>query len=174
MAGSRPVNSAPTSTNVIAPTVQHQSEEAGSNRSTDPEVLKVVYKEICHAWEALTTVRFQILGFFLTGSMVALTYVLTKSGATNGLSRNELEAASAVGLILSIALAISELRNTHLYDYLVLRGKQLEEEMGVTAGLFRGRREPQGLIRYGFAATLIYGTTIIGWLSLGLYGNFQR
>ncbi len=174
MTGVGPSSRTSQSTRTIAPTLSHSEDGAEADPKRELKVLKVVYAETCQAWRTLTTIRFQILSFFLTASTVALVYVVARADPSTGLSSNEQLAIGALGLIVSVALALSEMRNTSLYNHVVRRGKQIEEELGIDVGVFRGRTEPRGPISYGFAATLIYGAAIAGWLLVGLHGLFPQ
>lgn len=174
MSGSAPSNRTQRGSRTIAPTLSRTTDGAEADPRRDLKVLKVVYVETCQAWRTLTTIRFQILSFFLTASTVALVYVVARADPATGLSSSEQLAIGILGLVVSVALSLSELRNTSLYNHVVRRGKQIEEELGIDVGVFRGRTEPRGPISYGFAATLIYGTAIAGWLLVGLHGLFPH
>lgn len=128
------------------------------------EILLALYTEICNSWRMLTDVRFKLLGFVPTASIVLLIGLLSKGAVGEGLSATSRLAICMVGLLVTIGLYIYDRRNTKLYDDLVSRGRRIEAELGIDTGQFLGRRDPSGwLIKHDTAINLIYGSAIIAW-----------
>ena len=138
------------------------------NEAQEParqEVLLSLYSEICNSWRALTDVRFKLLGFVPSISGLILINLLTQEEVGKGLTSVPRIAISIFGLLITIALAIYDQRNSQLYDDLISRGRRIEEELGIDTGQFRGRPTPTDfLINHSNAVNLIYGTSIVGWL----------
>lgn len=127
--------------------------------------LKWLYGEICSSWRMLTDVRFKLLGFVPTVSVVILISLLSADDPGRGLTPPLRMAVSVFGLLITLALYIYERRNSELYDDLVSRGRRIEKELGIDTGQFLGRKDPKSrLIQHDVAINLIYGTALAGWL----------
>jgi hypothetical protein len=137
------------------------------------DMARLIYKQLCEGWRTLTQVRFQLLSFYLTGSAVAEVYVLVNIGGEHPLSANLLAAIAALGLVVSIALAIAEQRNTALHDDMVRRGAKLEDEWGISDGFFRTLR-PRSRLHFGVASGIVYTTAIVAWALLLVYALFPN
>jgi hypothetical protein len=127
--------------------------------------LKWLYGEICSSWRMLTDVRFKLLGFVPTVSVVILISLLSADDPGRGLTPPLRMAVSVFGLLITLALYIYERRNSELYDDLVSRGRRIEKELGIDTGQFLGRKDPKSrLIQHDVAINLIYRTALAGWL----------
>jgi hypothetical protein len=127
--------------------------------------LKWLYGEICSSWRMLTDVRFKLLGFVPTVSVVILISLLSRDTPGTGLTPMMRMAVSVFGLLITLALYIYERRNSELYDDLVSRGRRIEKELGIDTGQFLGRKDPKSrLVQHDVAINLIYGTALAGWL----------
>ena len=69
-----------------------------------------------------------------------------------------------LGLLATIGLLISELRNSQLHDDLISRGRKIEDELGIDTGVFKGRTDARLFIKHDVAIFLIYGVALTGWL----------
>ena len=128
--------------------------------------LKWLYGEICSSWRMLTDVRFKLLGFVPTVSVVILISLLSRDAPGTGLTPVMRMAISCFGLLITLALYVCDRRNSELYDDLVSRGRRIEKELGIDTGQFLGRKDPKSrLIQHDVAINLIYGTALAGWLS---------
>lgn len=137
----------------------------GAPAPSRQDVLLVLYGEVCNSWRTLTDVRFKLLGFVPTISVVVLISLLSGDEPTKGLTPITRMAIGLFGLLVTFALFVYELRNSELYDDLVSRGRRIEQELGIDTGQFLGRRDPRNwLIKHDVAINLIYGTAVAGWL----------
>jgi hypothetical protein len=139
------------------------SADAASSQHT--ATLLALYGEVCNSWRMLTDVRFKLLGFVPAASTLFLVSLLSKSASGEGLSLTSRLAICAVGLSVTLGLAVYDRRNMELYNELINRGRQIEVELGVHTGQFRGRPAPRHyLINHSNAMYLIYVTAIAAWL----------
>jgi hypothetical protein len=139
--------------------------QAGVEPPVRQDDLKWLYGEICSSWRMLTDVRFKLLGFVPTVSVVILISLLSRDAPGTGLTSMMRMAVSVFGLLITLALYIYERRNSELYDDLVSRGRRIEKELGIDTGQFLGRKDPKSrLIQHDVAINLIYGTALAGWL----------
>lgn len=129
------------------------------------DVLLALYGEVCSSWRMLTDVRFKLLGFVPTVSVVILIGLLSRDDPGKGLTPTMRMAVSVFGLLITLALYIYERRNSELYDDLISRGRRIEKELGIDTGKFLGRKDSKSrLIKHDVAINLIYGTAFAGWL----------
>lgn len=145
---------------------------AGKN---DPEILKLLYGEICSNWRQLVDVRFKLLGFVPVVSATIL-FNLFSVSKDGGLSSNARLFIAVFGLIITYALRIYDKRNTQLYNDLASRAKKIEQELGVDSGQFLGRlssnehylirRNLMGLnrIQHDVSLRIIYGACLLSWV----------
>jgi hypothetical protein len=137
----------------------------GVERTAKHDDLRWLYGEICTSWRMLTDVRFKLLGFVPTVSLVILINLLPRDDPGRGLTPAMRMAVSVFDLLITLALFIYERRNSELYDDLASRGRRIEQELGIDTGQFLGRKDPRSrLIKHDVAINLIYGTALAGWL----------
>jgi peptidoglycan hydrolase-like protein with peptidoglycan-binding domain len=139
----------------------------GSNLppQTRQEILLALYTEVCSSWRMLTDVRFKLLGFVPTASIILLIGLLTRGAPNEGLSPPSRVLICIVGAVVTIGLYIYDQRNSELYNDLVSRGRRIEMELGIHTGQFLGRKKPANwLVNHSNAGGLIYGSAIIAWL----------
>lgn len=130
------------------------------------EVLLSLYGEICNSWRMLIDVRFKLLGLVPTVSVALLISLLSRNKLDEGLSPFSRIVISIFGLLITLGISIYEQRNSELYGDLRDRARQIEKELGIDTGQFLGRIKPSKLwINHENAIKLIYGTSILGWLT---------
>lgn len=128
------------------------------------EILLSLYGEICNNFRMLTDVRFKLLGLVPTVSVAVLISLLSQKPDEKLSSLSQI-GISIFGLLITFGIAIYEQRNSELYKDLVLRGNQIEKELGIDTGQFRGRIKPSNAwIDHKCSINIIYGTATVGWL----------
>ncbi len=129
-----------------------------------------LYKEVCSSWKSLTDVRFKLLGFVPAVSVIAWGQLLSSDGLKSTPGTYAGIFISMLGLLVTIALRIYDLRNDSLYDDLISRGRKIEEELAIDTGIFRGRRNPPTWwINHSIPVKLIYGSAMAGWLMTAIW-----
>ncbi len=134
---------------------------------SNPKILMDLYSEICNSWRMLTDVRFKLLGFVPTISIVLLINLLAKPKNDEGLSPLSRIIICMIGLFVTIGLYIYDYRNTQLYDDLVSRARRIEMELGVETGQFLGRKKPMTFLipfQHDIAIKIIYFFAGIAWI----------
>jgi hypothetical protein len=127
-------------------------------------VLLALYAEVCNGWRTLTDVRFKLLGLVPVVSVTIVIALLSRGPVGQGLTPIVKSAIAGFGLIITVAVLLYDLRNTELYNDLVGRGRQIEAELGIHTGHFRGRPKPTNkFIKHDIALGLIYTSSIVGW-----------
>ena len=132
----------------------------------DPErqaVLLALYGEVCSGWRMLTEVRFKLLGLLPVVSVAVLITLLSSTRGPTALHPIEMTAVAVLGLLLTIAVWLYDRRNTMLYNDLVGRGRQIEGELGIYVGHFRGRPDARGLVKHDVAMRTVYTLSAIAW-----------
>lgn len=129
-------------------------------------ILLGLYSEICNGWRTLTDVRFKLLGLLPLVSGVLLFSILSKKNNAYPISALGQLAIAMFGLAVTIGLLIYDLRNSQLYDDLIGRGRQLENELGVHTGHFRGRPKSSGLVRHDIGLKIVYYSSILSWIGI--------
>lgn len=89
-------------------------EKPDSEPSVD--VLLKLYSEVCTSWRALVDVRFKLLGLVPAVSAVLLATLLLR---TEQPDRGAGAIVAAFGLVVTVALALYDQRNSQLHDELV-------------------------------------------------------
>lgn len=123
-----------------------------------------LYAEVCSGWRTLTDVRFKLLGLLPIVSVAVLITLLSHTRGTDALAPGERTAVAALGLLFTGAVRLYDLRNTDLYNDLVGRGRQIESELGIHTGHFRGRPDSRGIIQHDIAIGAVYSLSALGWL----------
>ena len=133
------------------------------------EILLAEYSEASSAWRMLTDVRFKLLALIPPISAIALLAIVSPKGPLEGAATAVRVAAAAFGFIVVGGLFAYDTRNSELYDDLISRGRRTESELGIHAGVFRGRLKPRReLISHGPALVLVYGVVLVAWALAGL------
>jgi hypothetical protein len=129
--------------------------------SPQQELLLSLYSEICTSWRALVDVRFKLLAFVPTISAALLSALLLKSNpkATAGVI------IATFGLVVTIAIAIYDQRNSQLHDELISRARRIERDLGLAVGQFLGRPGSWRFVKHDTALLTIYGATAAAWLA---------
>lgn len=96
--------------------------KSGNPANSDQDSLLALYAEVCGSWRMLTDVRFKLLGFAPTASIVLLVGLLSPGAPGEGLLVTSRASISIFGLLVTIGLYIYDRRNIELYDDLVSRG----------------------------------------------------
>lgn len=128
------------------------------------QVILAVYGEVHASWRDLHSVRFRLLGLLPLATLGILSVAL-KPGA--GMSQALLAVAvTALGLLVTLGLWIYDKRNSELYDDLVSRGRRIEAELGLGAGVFLQRpRNRWRFISHGTATGLVYAAVLAAWVA---------
>jgi hypothetical protein len=135
--------------------------------SLSPErqaVLLGVYSEVCGGWRTLTDVRFKLLGLLPVVSIGVLITLLSATRGPTAISAAARTTVALLGLLLTGAIRLYDLRNTDLYNDLVGRGRQIEAELGIHTGQFRGRPDSRGLIQHDVAIRAVYVLSAAAWV----------
>ncbi|WP_198033017.1 hypothetical protein [Methylosinus sp. PW1] len=133
----------------------------------DSDLLFKLYEQTCTTWRMLVDVRFKLLALVPTASLLSLATVIGSGEPSKFIAPQVRILFSVLGLMVTLGLLIYDLRNSELHNDLIIRGRKIEDELGVDTGVFRGRLEPQkfSLIRHSSATNLIYGAAIVAWLA---------
>jgi hypothetical protein len=131
-------------------------------------VLLALYGEVCGGWRTLTDVRFKLLGLLPIVSVAVLITLLSAAHGPEALSPTERTGVAILGLLFTGAVRLYDLRNTDLYNDLVGRGRQIEAELGIHTGHFRGRPNSRGWIQHDVAVWAVYAVSVLGWLIAAL------
>jgi hypothetical protein len=130
----------------------------------EKDVLIALYGEICSSWHVLIDLRFKLLGFVPSVSVVLIAGLLSNQGPSQGLSRTTKTGIAVLGLIATLALLLYDLRNSELHDDLISRGRKIEDELGIDTGQFRGRlKSSSWFVKHDRATALIYGAALAAW-----------
>jgi hypothetical protein len=128
------------------------------------DALDTLYAEVCSAWRTLVDVRFKLLALVPAISGVAVAKLIENSGESGWLAL-----AAVGGLIVTSGIFVYDRRNSALHDDLISRGRRIESELGVSTGLFLGRRgEARPYLRHDAALYLIYGTVAAAWIAAAI------
>lgn len=129
--------------------------------SPQQELLLVLYSEICTSWRTLVDVRFKLLGLVPTISAALLSALLLKSDpdALAGII------IATFGLVVTLAIAVYDQRNSQLHDELISRARRVERDLGLAVGQFLGRPGSWRFVKHDSAVLTIYGATAAAWLA---------
>jgi hypothetical protein len=128
------------------------------------DVLKILYAEVCSTWRALVDVRFKLLAFLPAVSGVAIWKLFEHSDGPNALAL-----AALGGLFVTFAIFVYDRRNSVLHDDLISRGRRIEFELGISTGVFLGRRgERRPYLRHDAALYMIYSVVAAAWIAAAL------
>jgi hypothetical protein len=142
------------------------------------DALLAEYREVTANFRLLTDIRFRLLAL-LPIAAVAATAVLTAGDGHDDAAAARAAVLSAVGLLITVALATYNVRNDQLYDELVGRAGTIERGLGLTAGAFGhrprawltirpvpvwGLRRVPWRINHGHAVAWIYAASAGLWL----------
>ncbi len=146
--------------------------------SREREILLALYEQVCAGWRTLTEVRFKLLGFLpLVSGTVLITILSQDSSDDYRLPWKYQLLVGLFGLAVTSGLFIYEKRNTSLYNDLIGRGRQIENELGVHTGHFRGRPKSKSIVQHDIALNIIYVSCILAWgiiLLTGLQKGFFK
>lgn len=134
------------------------------------DILLSVYSEICNGWRTLTNVRFKLLGLLPLISGTVLITLLSTRDSSYRLDGHWQVVVGMFGLVVTLGLLIYEKRNSSLYNDLIGRGRQIENELGVHTGHFRGRPEAGKIIKHSAGLNTIYTGTVVVWIIIVLVG----
>src|SRR5262245_56523494 len=136
-----------------------------SGTSEDRDLLLKLYDQTCATWRMLVDVRFKLFALVPTVSLISLATVFSGGDATKYFPPKLRLLFAILGLAATLGLLVYELRNSQLHDDLISRGRKIEDELGVHAAVFRGRKKPKGLIHHTSATYLIYGAALVAWVA---------
>jgi hypothetical protein len=131
-------------------------------------VLLALYGEVCSGWRTLTDVRFKLLGLLPIVSVAVLITLLSAGHGQSALTGPERSGVALLGLLLTGAVRLYDLRNTDLYNDLVGRGRQIEAELGVHTGFFPGRPKSRGWAQHDTAIRAVYLLSALAWIVAGV------
>jgi hypothetical protein len=131
-------------------------------------VLLALYAEVCQGWRTLTDVRFKLLGLLPIVSVAVFITIMSKGTVGSSLTGPAQTIIALFGLIVTYAVWLYDQRNTELYNDLVGRGRQIEAELGIHTGHFRGRIIAEKPKQHDFAINIIYLSAGIGWFVVAL------
>lgn len=138
------------------------------------DILLSVYSEICNGWRTLTNVRFKLLGLLpLVSGTVLITLLSTKDNSYR-LDWHWQVVVGMFGLVVTLGLLIYEKRNSSLYNDLIGRGRQIENELGVHTGHFRGRPKAGKIIKHSAGLNTIYTGSVAAWIIILLEGLLRK
>jgi hypothetical protein len=146
----------------------------GVDVAANRDLMFKMYDQACQTWRELVGVRFRLLALVPTVSLLLLATVLSTEGPGKGLSVTLKILLSVLGLFATLGLLIYDRRNSILHDDMISRIRKIEDELGVDTGLFRGRLKAERLISHGHATALIYGASVMGWISALVYLCVRR
>jgi hypothetical protein len=137
--------------------------------SPQQELLLKLYSEVCTSWRALVDVRFKLLGFVPTISAALLSALLLKSNpeALGGVF------IATFGLVVTLAIAVYDQRNSQLHDELISRARRIERDLGLAVGQFLGRPGSWKFVNHDTALLTIYGATAAAWLAAIVFFLFE-
>jgi ketosteroid isomerase-like protein len=153
----------------------------------DPVALRAEYQVAVDMIKLLTDIRFRCLVF------VAAITAIANALVSNSASGEIRPALGVLGLLLTLGIAVYELRNSQLYEATIHRAKALESRLkmkssrstGGTGGLFSERpryvHKDQSTsdpimtfwgvkVQHDFGLAFIYGPALGAWTYLALHG----
>ncbi len=131
------------------------------------QVLIALYSEVCSGWRTLTDVRFKLIALLPIVSVTVMITVLSKAASANPLKSLQVAGIATLGFVITLALWLYDRRNTQLYDDFVGRAREIEAELGIHTGAFRGRPNPK-LTSHDTAINLIYAFSAAAWIFTAL------
>lgn len=137
------------------------SDQDERSKQTTETLLKV-YEKNYDAWSRMLDIRFKLVGLVPLASAGGILSLLAKASEPYG----SLWALGLMGAAITAGLWIYERRNGQLIVDHMIRGAEIEHQLGVSQGVFLGRRPPSGLIRHQIGIGTVYGATMLGWLTL--------
>jgi hypothetical protein len=134
-----------------------------------------VYNELAKAHQATIDLRVKLLAALPAFTGVGLGLILANSagiGSSNarGLEAGQLIALGVFGFFVSLGLFMYELRNIQECVALIDKGAALEGLVGAPTGQFLARPRRKGWISTRRASHLVYGSVLLAWLALTVYG----
>lgn len=154
-------------TSTVLPTLSKKIENPKES------LLISLYNEVCSNWRMLTDVRFKLLGLVPAVSVIAWGQLISADVLKKPPGSYAGIIIAIIGLLITIAIRLYDLRNDTLYDDLISRGRKIEEELNVDTGVFLGRVDPpNSIICHGTPVLIIYSAAIIGWISITLWFIF--
>lgn len=94
-----------------------------------------LHEEVCSTWRALVDVRLKLLGLVPTVSVLALGCGFTDTDRASGQLGGRL-VVGCLGFLFVLGLYVYDARNSALHDDRISRGRRLEHELGIHAGIF--------------------------------------
>lgn len=126
------------------------------------------YQQVCNNYHQLTDVRFKLLAFVpaMAGTAIAL---ISKDLIAFEASPMPRLIVAVLGFLVTLGIFFYDQRNSQLYNALVKRGKDLEDELNIN-GPF-SQRQPRSLKLFGLVTiwhdrglSLIYGSILGAWV----------
>ncbi|MDX1909647.1 MAG: hypothetical protein SF053_21595 [Bacteroidia bacterium] len=122
------------------------------------------YSQLCVSYRAIDDFRGKLLGFLPLVS--GLSIWSTGWGGTNPVPENMHPAMGIFGLLVTLGLAIFELKGIQKCTALIRAGQQMEAAMGVT-GMFASLKDSHWTrfaITEPVASAMIYATVAAAWM----------
>ncbi len=134
----------------------------------DRGILLALYGEVCAGWRTLTDIRFKLLGLLPVTSLAVLIALSAAAHGTTPISAVERTGIGVIGLLLTGAVRLYDLRNTMLYNDLIGRGREIEAELGIHTGMFRGRPRRTRFVHHDLAIRAVYLLSALTWLGVAV------
>jgi hypothetical protein len=135
------------------------------------DALRLDYEQTTELMRTLTDIRFKLLAFVPTIAGAAVGFL------GSGHSAAELLSVGFLGLAATFGVLLYELRNSELYDSIIARAVDLEQQLGL--GLLAQRAQKRatlfGLVsaRHERGVGLVYGAALAGWTYLFVWGALR-
>ena len=129
------------------------------------EVLLGLYGEVCGGWKQLTDVRFKLLGLLPIVTLTVIINLLSPGRTGEGLKSEEKLGIAILGFLLTVCVWLYDRRNTSIYNDLIGRGREIETELGIHTGIFRGRPDPPNwFVQHDKPLFSIYVLSMLAWI----------
>ncbi|MBS4027983.1 MAG: hypothetical protein KGZ58_05020 [Ignavibacteriales bacterium] len=149
------------------------------NNTIERDFLLTEYQDVGENWRFFIGTRFITLGFFTTFNsalITALGFALTQGMIVD---KETLILWTAVsGIVFTCLIIFIEVRTRRLFLVSLSRGIEIENLLKLNNGQYymfrqseRGKRFGKFIVTHTKAIFLIYGFTLIAWISLYLYGS---
>ena len=135
------------------------------------DALRLDYEQTTELMRTLTDIRFKLLAFVPTIAGAAVGFL------GSGQSAAELLALGLLGLVATSGVLLYELRNSELYDSIIVRAAELEQKLGL--GLLNERAQKRATLfgvvaaRHERGVGLVYGAALAGWTYLVVWGGLR-
>lgn len=134
--------------------------------AVDREPLKLAYQEVCTTYHRIDDFRGKLLGLLPLASGAGILFLVNNAQLDPEKISLVPQYAAPIGLfgmVVTCALFFYELNGIRRCNFLIERGQQIEEDLGVV-GQFRSYpKDPMGFIGPVLAARVIYPAVLAAW-----------